>query len=426
MKKYIALLIVVLTTLFTVDALAFTPPPPPANGGYVVDQTGKLSALQIQKLNQKIEQINQSTKNEFGILLLPTMNGDNIEDVANSTYKAWGVGKRGLDNGCLIVVSVKERKSRIETGKGVEGDVPDLKASDILKTNLNPHLKRGDFYGGFDDTLSALSSLIESRHNQQADPPPVPRAVDNTPQPVSATNTNHSTGCDVGGVSTGTTVWLGAFIFLAVVALFWMRRSARKREEEEHRLQMAAAERRRQEYRKRIEEDRKRIEQEELTRKVQSMQPAPPFSLVEQVAAQAPTTILPPPLVSTRRAVPRPSPRPVMKTSHAKPTAKPSTETVAVTAEIAAAAAMAMAADRQARAQREREEREAAERRARQRREREEREASDRRRREEESNSSSSSSFSFDWGSSSSSGSDSGGSGFGGGDSGGGGSSSDW
>ncbi|CAB4196793.1 COG1512 Beta-propeller domains of methanol dehydrogenase type [uncultured Caudovirales phage] len=170
MKKLYCIIVTLFVTLFAANALAFSPPPAPEKGFYVSDQSGKMSQSDILQLNQKIDRISKVTKNEFGVLLLQDMGGDNIEDVANTTFKSWGIGKRGLDNGCLIVVAIKERKSRIETGKGVEGEVTDLQASDILRKNLNPHLKSGDFSGGFTETLDALSSLIESRHAKKAEP----------------------------------------------------------------------------------------------------------------------------------------------------------------------------------------------------------------------------------------------------------------
>lgn len=161
MKKYILLILSLL--LITTNSLAYTPPSAPADGTYVVDKAGVLSAEQIAALNLKIEATNKETKNEFGILIVSDMDGDDIEDVANATFKSWHIGKAGLDNGCLIVIAIKERKSRIETGKGVEGEVTDLQANDILLNHLNPYLKRRDFFGGLNETLDALSALITHR-----------------------------------------------------------------------------------------------------------------------------------------------------------------------------------------------------------------------------------------------------------------------
>lgn len=196
MKKYFLLLTILLSTLFSANAMAYTPPPAPQNGWYISDQAGKLSQTDITILNRKIDRISKVTKNEFGILLLQDMGGDNIEDVTNATFKAWGVGKRGLDNGCLIVVAIKERKTRIETGKGIEGEVTDLQASDILRKNLAPHLKRGDFAGGLSETLDALSGLMESRASKK---PEV-----------------NSGGCDIGGA--GAPDWDASLIFIILIS----------------------------------------------------------------------------------------------------------------------------------------------------------------------------------------------------------------
>jgi len=388
MKRYLSMLVVLMATFFTLNVFAFTPPPAPANGGYVVDKTGKLSESQIAQLNQKIDKISKSTKNEFGILLLPTMDGDNIEDVANSTYRSWGVGKRGLDNGCLIVVSLKERKSRIETGKGVEGEIPDLKANDILKKNLNPHLKQGDFYGGFDSTLDALSSTMESRHGQKADPAPSPSCA---------------TSVLGGDVIAWPLVVIGV---LLTTAWLLVRRASRKAKEElESRLQK---ERERLQL---IKQRNQKLAEEALKARAKK-ESTPPSKPVPEV--KEPNR--PPPFVKkiSKPRVPRPSPR------NSQSKVAPTVASVAAATAVHQAEQDRLRREREAKAE---EDRRVAERR---RRERDEEDRRRRQREEDDRRSSISSTFSsnpFDFGG----GSDGGGfGGFGGGDSGGGGSSSDW
>lgn len=155
---------------------AFIPPAapiPPKN--YISDIGRKLSSGDLARLNQKINQINRSSKNEIAILILPELNKANIDDVAHDTFNTWKVGKAGLDNGVLIVLAVKERKSRIETGKGIEGDLTDLQSNDIIKNKLNPYLKKGDFFSGLSETVFAISNTIESREGQKSTPPPTPK-----------------------------------------------------------------------------------------------------------------------------------------------------------------------------------------------------------------------------------------------------------
>src|ERR1700748_2659291 len=168
--KYLNLLIVLFLTLFSVNSFAYTPPDAPPNGTYILDKSNKLSLSEISQLNNKIENLNKTTKNEYGVLLLASMDGESIEDVANATFNHWGVGKKSLDNGILLVISFKERKTRIETGRGVEQDLPDLAASDLLQNVLKPQLKAGKVYDGINDTIDSCSSKIVSRAAEKLKP----------------------------------------------------------------------------------------------------------------------------------------------------------------------------------------------------------------------------------------------------------------
>jgi uncharacterized membrane protein YgcG len=167
MKNLINVLCLLAISLFSINSFAFNPPDAPPNGTYVLDLANKLSIDQIHSLNNKIENINRSTKNEFGVLLLSSLDGDSIDDAAYSTFNHWGIGKKNLDNGVLLVISFSERKTRIETGKGV-GELTDLQSNDILQNTLRPQLKAGNVYQGINDTIDKCSALIESRANEKA------------------------------------------------------------------------------------------------------------------------------------------------------------------------------------------------------------------------------------------------------------------
>lgn len=159
--KFISFLLSLMLVVSNVGA--YNPPAPPSDGTYIVDQTGRLNRSEIHELNNKIQTLKNDTGNQLGILLLPSMGGDNIEDVAYATFNSWGIGSKELDNGVLIVISLKERKSRIETGKGIGGELPDITTQDILRENLNPYLKRGNFYEGLNQTVAAIYSKLDTR-----------------------------------------------------------------------------------------------------------------------------------------------------------------------------------------------------------------------------------------------------------------------
>lgn len=201
MKNKIAIMIGILVMFITNISFAYDPP---KLTGYVVDVASKLSTQQLSDLNTKLSRLNKSTKNEFAALIIPSLNGNSIEDVAQDTFKSWGIGKAGLDNGVLVVIAVAERKYRIQTGKGVEGDLTDLQCNDILRNTLAPFLKKGDFYGGLNATFNSISPLVKSRSAEV-----VPPVVNNTQVPAS-TELVHS--------EVGSPAKLSNWIFLMILA----------------------------------------------------------------------------------------------------------------------------------------------------------------------------------------------------------------
>src|SRR6476469_1676280 len=87
---------------------------PPALHGHVVDTTGSLSASDVSDLDQEIDAMGAS--GGFALVVLITdLNGEDISDVAYTSFNTWGVGDKGKDNGVLLVIAPKDRKVRIET-----------------------------------------------------------------------------------------------------------------------------------------------------------------------------------------------------------------------------------------------------------------------------------------------------------------------
>jgi uncharacterized membrane protein YgcG len=448
MKRIISILLSLAVILITCNALSYIPPKP---DGHVTDMANKLTSAQKAQLHSKLDSINQATGNEIAALIIPSMDGESIEDVAQDTFRAWGLGKKNLDNGVLVVVAISERKSRIQTGKGVEGDLPDLKCNDILRQQLNPSLKRGDFYGGLNATFNAISSALESR--KQSATVPVPPAfnhstsvpADNSPV-VSPATKSSSTGFILFSLFGLATIVIGLPIYI-----YYSNESERKEkerleelEQEYQRIQLQH--KKEAEARlKKIQEDAERTRQElERVRKENlraAEERASAWKNEISTSIQIPKPITPKPIkphseikqstYSTINPinVPRP-PRPPSRPSNV------THQTVVVPSKNREAEEESMRRYREAqrkreeetKLQREKEEREASARRKRDEEERRRRDEEDdrRRRQEDDDRRSSYSSYSS---SSSSSSYDSGGSswgGFGGGDSGGGGSSSDW
>lgn len=258
MKKYLSIIVALVTALFAANSFAYTSPPAPANGGYVLDEVGKLSQTEIDQLNHKIESIKQSTKNEYGIAVIKSTGGEDIADVGQTIFRAWGVGDKKLNNGVLLVIAIAEHKTRIQTGKGVEGDLPDLKANDILNNTLKPYLKQGKFYDGINATLDSIASSVDSRAQAPSAPASNADSLSNTQQ----------TSSDSGGsiillVLLTIAGMVGLFVFLSV-------RRSRKEEERLYRLEQ---EERRRNWNRQVDEQRLRNQNLTTTPEVPNKKP---------------------------------------------------------------------------------------------------------------------------------------------------------
>ena len=125
-----------------------------------------MTQSEMYAINQKIDAFNRTTRNEIGVLVVPTLGGDSMEDVAHDVFHSWGIGKAGLDNGILIMIASKDHKMRIEIGKGAEGDIPDAKANEILD-GMKAYLRKNDFRGGIESAIVAISTQMEDRTGQK-------------------------------------------------------------------------------------------------------------------------------------------------------------------------------------------------------------------------------------------------------------------
>jgi uncharacterized membrane protein YgcG len=209
-------LMLVILTLNSV-AYAFAPPPAPIPPkSYVADVAHKLSADDLNRLNSRINQVNKTSSNEIAVLIIPSLGDEPISAVAHDTFNAWKVGKAGLDNGVLIVIAVADHKSRIKVGRGIEGDLTDIQSNDILRKNLNPHLKKGDFYGGLLEAVNEISKTVESSKGQKATPVP---SAPPPPPPHKDNPRIGATGCSMSTIGFNDNGGLIMFSLLLVAAV---------------------------------------------------------------------------------------------------------------------------------------------------------------------------------------------------------------
>ncbi|MEQ1625637.1 MAG: TPM domain-containing protein, partial [Sediminibacterium sp.] len=147
MKQFLVILFSVLSMSF-LQAQNVLPKPNPAK--LVTDQAGVLSAEQKAILENKLVALDDSSSNQIVIVLVKTLDGYPIEDYATKLFREWGIGNKKTNNGVLILASIDERKIRIEVGYGLEGAIPDITTASIIRNDIVPNFKTGEYYHGLD------------------------------------------------------------------------------------------------------------------------------------------------------------------------------------------------------------------------------------------------------------------------------------
>lgn len=141
--------------------------PLPALTGRVIDKADILSDAAEAALSTKIETHEQVTTNQIVIVTLPDLMGRPIEDWGLMLGRSWGIGQKGKDNGIVFLIAPSDRELRIEVGYGLEGDLPDATANEIIQSDVIPRFKQGDMEGGVVAGLDAILAALSGSYQAQ-------------------------------------------------------------------------------------------------------------------------------------------------------------------------------------------------------------------------------------------------------------------
>ncbi len=152
MKKLLLIFLLLFARQVFAQKLFDKPIPPQA----VNDFGHFLEPFQIEALEKKIRDYNDSTSSAIVIITVPDLQGYDIAELSLKYLREWGIGTKEKNNGVLLLVSKEERKARIETGYGMEGVLPDITAKSIIDDQMIPYFKENDYYRGFDNAVDAI------------------------------------------------------------------------------------------------------------------------------------------------------------------------------------------------------------------------------------------------------------------------------
>ncbi|MBW1680923.1 MAG: TPM domain-containing protein [Deltaproteobacteria bacterium] len=142
--------------------------PIPKPQGLVNDFAGVIEPEREQQIAALAQRVFRMTGIPIVVVTLPDLGGAEYNEYANRLYAAWGIGKKGEDKGVLILVAVKERKMRIETGYGVEGILPDGLVGEIRDRYMVPYLKKDRYGEGLFNGVLAVAKVIAEKEGIKA------------------------------------------------------------------------------------------------------------------------------------------------------------------------------------------------------------------------------------------------------------------
>ena len=138
------------------------------------DLTGTLSGDQLESLHDASMRLQAEKGSQVVVLVVPTTEPDSIEAYAVKAFEQNRIGRKGIDDGVLLLVAKDDRKVRIEVGYGLEGAIPDIYANRIIEEYITPEFKAGRFDAGVAQGFDRIASLVRG----EALPPPTETPIE--------------------------------------------------------------------------------------------------------------------------------------------------------------------------------------------------------------------------------------------------------
>ncbi|HMJ69372.1 MAG TPA: TPM domain-containing protein [Cyclobacteriaceae bacterium] len=145
---------------------------PDQAGRLVHDEAHVLSANDIAMLEYTLRAEQDSSSNQIAVLIVTSLEGDEIASYANRVFNAWKLGTAKKDNGVLFLIAIEDRQMRIEPGAGLEGVLTDVQSSRINRNQVAPHFRQGDYAGGI---KAAVVGIIQSIKGEYTNDEPIKR-----------------------------------------------------------------------------------------------------------------------------------------------------------------------------------------------------------------------------------------------------------
>ncbi len=157
-----------LVLLFSVTLAGAEVAVPPLTA-QVTDLTGTLSGGAVARIEAKLAQLEAKKGSQLAVLIVPTTQPEDIEQFGIRVGEAWKLGRKGVDDGAILIVAKDDRRARIEVGYGLEGALPDAIANRIIADTVTPRFKLGDYDGGVEKGIDQMIAVVNGEPLPQPD-----------------------------------------------------------------------------------------------------------------------------------------------------------------------------------------------------------------------------------------------------------------
>lgn len=133
----------------------------------VVDLAHALPESLSNQLATELKSHEERTGNQVAVLILSSLEGEPLEEFSHRVATTWKLGRKGTDNGVLLLIALNERKVRIEVGYGLEGTLTDVRSARIIRNDIVPRFRAGDIPGGVRAGTESILKTIEGTYQAE-------------------------------------------------------------------------------------------------------------------------------------------------------------------------------------------------------------------------------------------------------------------
>lgn len=133
----------------------------------VYDEVGMLSTQEKENINQKLIAFHDSTSVEILVAIIPTTHGEDINFAASQIGNEWKVGKKGKDNGVVLLIASGDRKISIQQGRDVERYLTASVTGQIIDYLITPSFKKGNYAQGINAAVDAIMEAVQGKYEMK-------------------------------------------------------------------------------------------------------------------------------------------------------------------------------------------------------------------------------------------------------------------